>query len=43
MKISVKHAGKKPGEDYGMTLEELTDREIFSLILTVANKDVNML
>lgn len=44
LRISLKHAGKRSFDsDYGLTSDELVDRELFCLLLAVANRDLPML
>ena len=43
LKIAIIHAGKRQGELAPLTKEYAADQEIFSLQLTIANKDLPML
>lgn len=43
LKISVRHAGKKPVTAKAVTVEEIADLQIYSLRIAVANRDLPML
>jgi hypothetical protein len=43
MHIALRHAGKQPGVEGGLSADEMAAQQVYSVIIAIANRDLKML